>query len=413
MPERLPPLELEQYADLGGLEAKIGDRQTAYAIEKYLGLRPWQVALEFSLKGHYLREETLDLIREKNINLLLGEFDARTEAGYISDPTLALRLNYTQRDKLQGLGGGREEVYYHWKNLQDLVINGMTLVFTDSSPIILDYDRGWDDISLLVAEYIARGLLAITEGLPTAKAGLHLAVKGAIKKLSRREFMRDLTLSVGGTAVILKTFSASSLLELDDGLDACLSKVQKPEFVSRHELVRKIRNTVMDLNTWYSIARRVDDKTCGLKTLFLAGDAHKKTKKLFLKGPQVLEGVVGSYTSRLFTDVLDLFINEEMEDQDIAELLTFYGELFSHPASIGYHDSEVDYPSSIYIPRSAREMLFGKLDETIDILPQTRTKNDHRQIEILQEVKRRLVEDEEAKQRMVNNLIKQLRSVSD
>lgn len=426
----------------GKLRMKEKPHQDAVSrsIQEHLGITPDQVHLNFTFGVHYFTNRDYDYAKQHEVNVILGEFNRYAVFGAIESvgrakPDLSPELELNDKLKLlaTGYGGSQGQKYDNTANILRFIQDGGLVVSTDgSSPPHLTYKPEY-----LKAVMVGAALLtAASPGLKVAvSAGLdahHYKDVSSdskyfpedVRQWSRREMIKSSILSLAGityTGSVIGGGIGLKGMQLMEDMEKVINKLDKPEYVGTIEAVVVMRNKMMALNTWASIARMVNKENQDkLSILFHAGVAHHQARDEFTKGPEKLEEDIRTYVKILITDYLDQYLpNLQIERNKRGEIIDFkwqneiYGKLnpwtsfFSQPFQFGLK-SDGNEPIATFKPMTAREIFYDELGRTISNIEKEGKSADTNRLDVLKYIRDISKSDDKYEKEVVDKFVTKL-----
>ncbi len=402
-------------AELAAKESELRESKVSLAIEKYLGKEySDKCKLTFWLDNHAIDDELAALIR-KNITqpydqgLVLGEINVANMKWLVVKQNKEEVGERTFLQKLlnPGHGADPDTVVKYSDYLREFVAEGVSFVTTDAEGhYFFNTENPFSQtiVHMIDGAYVGSlfGVLGQTT-LGKEKGGKSLlskAIDFKTEQITRRDFLK-LSGAVGSFLALGSV--ASSIAEFNSQLDSedvntdlmlgVANEIDKtgvsieealtnPIFVSYNRGVVEMRNQVMALNTWNTLARTINvDRESPLKFIFMAGAGHAKSYAEFLSGPEALTEEIKYWTDRLCGQTLDYLLSEEsgLSIDQAKNVFTQFAVIFSEPCMLG------DFPLSNAKetdPKSASDLLLLSMDSRLKELTLNRGGNKEK-IEML------------------------------
>lgn len=392
------------------------DIEVLGAIEKHLGLTPLQATLSFRLINHFIDNPTVEQIERDNNNVILGEFfwDENLPE-LIKNPDFVLEhydqaYSDTKTQQTLGMNGSKKQMHDHFVLIKKILQEGKTFITTDAKDYFYANFSEKEEAGKLLSSIM---LSAVTTGIGTGTIGAVTASTisklKSEKTLTRRSFLKG---SLGATIGIAASYLGLKGVTNPEEVVKVAEKtnfIEKPSYMNFEEARMVVRNKIMALNTWHAIERLASDQKKQLNLLFYAGNSHAKVRSEFLQDPHLLEENVRTYSRNLFTTALDTLLERKLEDNQIAQTIYNFAEMFSEPQAIGktkFAISPAVGVSPRYTILSARDILNSQLDEQIDIVEDL---GNTKKLAILQACKKTLQDQEIIETQNIQALEKDLK----
>jgi hypothetical protein len=382
--------------------------------------------------NHVLTPEHVARIEKDKIDVITGEFKSEMLYYYAfqslgqpdgSENSLSLKDILYRLEHL-GEGASPSEMRYHRETIKSLLRQGKTFVSADAMD---PYQSSFDSkkpVSLysiaeggLIAGLIGPEVLYVSRKLVEKRnKSTNREQKDSKDGVTRRTILKWGALEYGiylarkhidfitkGADIpLLDATSSIDPFGLQIGYEELREKlgIDKHAFEVYSEELIGLRNKVMALNTWHTIAlsARPDKKTA---IMMMFGDAHIKTYDDFLKGPEALEKEIEGYARKICTDSIDFLINEANRVKkeapgliDNEERLVWdlwgYSEMFVDPYFYG-RNQPLDESKVTRMPKTARAVFIKTLSEVISENERAGTKESQRKARILKGVKGKII----------------------
>ena len=336
----------------------------ALTIEKHLGLNGNQIRLKMIFPHHDLTPEAMKIINKDNIDILLGEVEARSLVDSLTTPIEKIKgTDVATRATSPGIGSTTESRQFDAEQKRKLINDGYTIVTTDGNKNILHFDGSKSDSALLG---IVGGLVLV--GGVIGSVFDRYTHDG---KFSRRGFILGAAVTTASSVIIYQAYNFLSKPGTDrNSLDEAGLKLLKevenvindPVFIGFYEGVGTLRSKVMAQNTWQTIARSANkSEGTPTKILFNAGSGHGEAMDEFLKGPEALTIEISVYADRLVDETLNRLLDNDQNEEAVLRQMALYSRLFSEPHQVGPYNTLTNGVDEGKIPNSARTILINRI----------------------------------------------------
>lgn len=346
----------------------------AQSIETHLGLKPEQVHLSFWFGNHILDDEVYNKIQSNRADIVISETSPSVLLSQLRDDSF--ESTATNPHSYSEESNSREEIVQSLRNVKSLLRSGKTIVSVDNGPEAVSsfIEEGLRRPS--VQGYVIEGILTLGSMLPFAIPAYKLLRSHS--QLSRRDFLKYVSLLIGGSlsSPLLAKLATSGYRQVNNGrpplssvglsADLALESLMKQGvFTNYVEGMVILRNKIMAVNLWNSIARSVGKNDKGIRLLFHAGAGHDGVVDEFLKGPNSLEVELSAYANRLSTITLEEINKLPGSDDVKTYMYARYGLLFAQAHDVGQFTMDKDKLAAKTIPRSARAILSDTVTKRI------------------------------------------------